>query len=82
MTYKTNNFLDKNRDFVVAEHQQLLGASRHQFVRLLFPADPDAGGAGGRAMQSSYKFSSVGSRFKKQVGGRRRRGREGPVWSQ
>ena len=69
VTYKTNNFLDKNRDFVVAEHQVLLGASAHDFVRLLFPAEAQAAGGpgGGRAMQSSYKFSSVGSRFKKQV---------------
>ncbi|GAB4821968.1 hypothetical protein N2152v2_009014 [Parachlorella kessleri] len=69
VTYKTNNFLDKNRDFVVAEHQALLGASVHDFVRLLFPAEPQAAGGpgGGRAMQSSYKFSSVGSRFKKQL---------------
>ena len=74
MTYKTDNFLTKNRDFVVAEHQQLLGASHYEFVRLLFPPDADtpADGkpaAGGRGpQQSSYKFASVGSRFKRQLG--------------
>lgn len=69
MTYKTDNFLDKNRDFVVAEHQALLGGSARPFVRALFPPEADAGAGGqggGKAMQS-YKFSSVGSRFKKQV---------------
>ena len=72
VTYKTDNFLVKNRDFVVAEHQALLGASQHEFVRALFPSDPDGGkaaAAGGRgSAQSSYKFASVGSRFKRQLG--------------
>ena len=68
VTYKTDNFLAKNRDFVVAEHQQLLGASAQAFVAALFPAEADAGAAGGgRAALSSYKFSSVGSRFKRQL---------------
>lgn len=67
VTYKTDNFLDKNRDFVVAEHQALLSASSQAFVHVLFPSEAESGSAsGGRAMQS-YKFSSVGSRFKKQV---------------
>lgn len=65
VTYKTDNFLSKNRDFVVAEHQALLGASSAPFVRGLFPPDED-GGAG--KAQSSYRFSSVGSRFKRQLG--------------
>ncbi|KAL4445379.1 hypothetical protein ABPG77_011204 [Micractinium sp. CCAP 211/92] len=65
VTYKTDNFLSKNRDFVVAEHQALLGASSEPFVRGLFPPDED-GGAG--KAQSAYRFSSVGSRFKRQLG--------------
>lgn len=40
VTYKTENFLAKNRDFVVAEHQELLGASHFPFVQGLFPPDP------------------------------------------
>lgn len=70
VTYRTDNFLSKNRDFVVAEHQALLGASTQAFVCALFPpadaADSAAGGRGGAL--SSYKFSSVGSRFKRQLG--------------
>ena len=42
VSYKTQNFLDKNRDFVVAEHQALMQASSQPFTHLLFPADPDA----------------------------------------
>ena len=40
VSYRTQNFLDKNRDFVVAEHQALMEASSQTFVHLLFPADP------------------------------------------
>ena len=40
--YETDNFLDKNKDFVVAEHQILLSGSSQPFVAQLFyePADP------------------------------------------
>ena len=41
VTYQTQNFLDKNRDFVVAEHQSLMQAAKSSFVRALFPPDPD-----------------------------------------
>eukprot|EP00887_Chlorella_sp_A99_P001914 scaffold18.g1914.t1 len=79
VTYKTDAFLDKNRDFVVAEHQALLGGSTQSFVAGLFPPDDsaDAGAPGGGRTPgprtpggalSSYKFSSVGSRFKRQLG--------------
>jgi myosin-5 len=40
VTYQTNNFLEKNKDFVVAEHQSLLQSSKHEFVQALFPSDP------------------------------------------
>lgn len=39
VTYQTENFLDKNKDFVVAEHQQLLEASKTQFIQELFVAE-------------------------------------------
>lgn len=44
VTYKTDNFLAKNRDFVVAEHQVLLQASSQSFVQALFPAEPEVNG--------------------------------------
>ncbi|RMZ56348.1 hypothetical protein APUTEX25_004705, partial [Auxenochlorella protothecoides] len=69
VTYRTQNFLAKNRDFVVAEHQALLGASGSAFVRALFPGDavPGASGTPGAGASSGYRFSSVGSQFKKQL---------------
>jgi myosin V len=71
VTYRTENFLVKNRDFIVAEHQALMAGSNQQFVKELFPSE-DAGTAagntpGGAGGGSSYKFSSVGSRFKRQL---------------
>ena len=44
VTYKTDYFLPKNRDFVVAEHQVLLQASSQTFVQLLFPSEAEANG--------------------------------------
>ncbi|KAK9836002.1 hypothetical protein WJX81_005192 [Elliptochloris bilobata] len=71
--YRTAAFLAKNRDFVVGEHQALLQASARPFVAALFPAEAEANGnapAGGRGdkVGQGYKFSSVGSRFKRQLG--------------
>jgi len=50
-------FLDKNKDYVVAEHQDLLIASKCSFVAGLFPPSPEES-------SKSSKFSSIGSRFK------------------
>jgi hypothetical protein len=58
VTYQTELFLDKNKDYVVAEHQSLLGSSTCPFVAGLFPKSADEGS------KSSYKFSSIGTRFK------------------
>ncbi|KAL5702572.1 Myosin-6 [Ranunculus cassubicifolius] len=59
VTYKTDLFLDKNKDYVVAEHQALLCASSCSFVSSLFPPLSDS--------SKSSKFSSIGSRFKLQL---------------
>ncbi|XP_018717052.1 myosin-6 [Eucalyptus grandis] len=60
VTYQTELFLDKNKDYVIAEHQALLSASQCSFVSGLFPL---------LAEESSKqsKFSSIGSRFKQQL---------------
>eukprot|EP00879_Flechtneria_rotunda_P010956 GHRR01011448.1.p1 GENE.GHRR01011448.1~~GHRR01011448.1.p1 ORF type:complete len:975 (+),score=342.76 GHRR01011448.1:784-3708(+) len=73
VTYQTDNFLDKNKDFVVAEHQQLLEKSDRQFVRQLFPAPEPAadaadGSAKGSAPHTAIKLNSVGSQSVKQLG--------------
>ncbi|XP_024022505.1 myosin-17 [Morus notabilis] len=60
VTYQANQFLDKNKDYIIAEHQDLLTASKCSFVCGLFTPLPE------EALKSS-KFSSIGSRFKLQL---------------
>ncbi|XP_012569386.1 myosin-6-like isoform X1 [Cicer arietinum] len=60
VTYQTEFFLDKNKDYVVAEHQALLYASKCSFVSGLFPPSPEES-------SKQSKFSSIGSRFKQQL---------------
>ncbi|GLT85614.1 hypothetical protein SLE2022_038000 [Rubroshorea leprosula] len=61
VTYQADTFLDKNRDYVVVEHINLLASSGCPFVAGLFPSLPE------ESSRSSYKFSSVSSRFKQQL---------------
>ncbi|KAL8258997.1 hypothetical protein R6Q59_026950 [Mikania micrantha] len=60
VTYQTELFLDKNKDYVIAEHQALLSASKSSFVASLFPTTSDES-------SKSSKFSSIGTRFKQQL---------------
>lgn len=60
VTYLADMFLDKNKDYVVAEHQDLLTASKCSFAAGLFPPSPEES-------SKSSKFSSIGSRFKLQL---------------
>ncbi|XP_031488520.1 myosin-17-like [Nymphaea colorata] len=60
VTYLADLFLDKNKDYVVAEHQALLSASQCPFVTSLFPPLPEDA-------SKSSKFSSIGARFKLQL---------------
>ncbi|KAL6563815.1 hypothetical protein OROGR_002774 [Orobanche gracilis] len=62
--YQSNQFLDKNKDYVVAEHQDLLTASKCPFVAALFPPLPEKMT---KSSTKSSKFSSIGSRFKIQL---------------
>ncbi|KAH9289968.1 hypothetical protein KI387_034085, partial [Taxus chinensis] len=57
VTYQTDLFLDKNKDYVVVEHQGLLSSSKCSFVTSLFPALPEES-------SKSSKSSSIGTRFK------------------
>ncbi|RXH73031.1 hypothetical protein DVH24_012715 [Malus domestica] len=61
VTYHTDTFLDKNRDYVVVEHCNLLSSSKCPFVVGLFGSLPE------ESSRSSYKFSSVATRFKQQL---------------
>ncbi|XP_051143189.1 myosin-6-like [Andrographis paniculata] len=60
VTYHTDLFLDKNKDYVIAEHQALLCASKCSFVSGLFPLSNEES-------SKQSKFSSIGTRFKQQL---------------
>ncbi|KAL7158252.1 hypothetical protein ABFS83_02G130000 [Erythranthe nasuta] len=60
VTYQADYFLDKNKDYVIAEHQALLTDSKCSFVANLFPQLPDE-------TSKQSKFSSIGARFKQQL---------------
>ncbi|KAK9280773.1 hypothetical protein L1049_003661 [Liquidambar formosana] len=60
VTYQTEFFLDKNKDYVVAEHQALLNGSKCSFASSLFPPLSEES-------SKTSKFSSIGSRFKQQL---------------
>jgi len=57
VTYQTELFLDKNKDYVVGEHQSLMNSSDCSFVSSLFPKSREES-------SKSSKFSSIGSQFK------------------
>ncbi|CAI0448334.1 unnamed protein product [Linum tenue] len=61
VTYQTDTFLEKNRDYVVVEHCSLLSSSKCAFVAGLYSSAPE------ESSRSSYKFSSVATRFKQQL---------------
>ncbi|XP_042027430.1 myosin-12-like [Salvia splendens] len=60
VTYQADQFLDKNKDYVIAEHQALLNDSTCSFVANLFPSLSDE-------TSKQSKFSSIGTRFKQQL---------------
>ena len=68
VTYKTDYFLPKNRDFVVAEHQNLLQASSQGFVQLLFPPEAEANG---NAVRKPTPFCHTFTGQSNCTGGRR-----------
>ncbi|KAK3138149.1 hypothetical protein QOZ80_5AG0365180 [Eleusine coracana subsp. coracana] len=59
VTYQSDHFLDKNRDYVVLEHQELLNASKCSFVSGLFPLVPEE--------NTKASKSSIATRFKSQL---------------
>ncbi|KAK9732887.1 hypothetical protein RND81_04G029800 [Saponaria officinalis] len=62
--YQSDQFLDKNKDYVVPEHQDLLTSSRCSFIAGLFPPVAEETT---KSSNKSTKFSSIGSRFKVQL---------------
>jgi len=65
VTYESESFLDKNKDFVVQQHEELLSKSERPMVAEMFvyPNDPSS-----NRNTSSTKLSSVSARFKSQLG--------------
>uniref|UniRef100_A0A0E0PQH6 Myosin motor domain-containing protein n=1 Tax=Oryza rufipogon TaxID=4529 RepID=A0A0E0PQH6_ORYRU len=59
VTYQSDHFLDKNRDYVVVEHQELLNASTCSFVSGLFPSVQEE--------NTKSSKSSIANRFKGQL---------------
>ncbi|KNA15731.1 hypothetical protein SOVF_095540 [Spinacia oleracea] len=62
--YQSDQFLDKNKDYMVPEHQDLVTSSKCPFVAGLFPpVDEETP----KSSNKSSKFSSIASRFKSQL---------------
>ncbi|GBG65534.1 hypothetical protein CBR_g51126 [Chara braunii] len=67
VTYSADLFLEKNRDYVIDEHRQLMHASTCAFVANLFPPPEEVRSAGKHGAKGGSSFSSIGSRFKLQL---------------
>ena len=65
VTYESDSFLDKNKDFVIQEHVEILASSSHKGLTDMFSATSTEQS---ERSKSSTKFSSVSARFKKQLG--------------
>jgi hypothetical protein len=68
VTYQTDHMLEKNRDFVVAEHQALLAASALPLARALFPDAADAPGAALAAAAAAPAPPAPGGRLRPAIG--------------
>lgn len=58
--YQSEQFLDKNKDYVVPEHQDMLSSSKCSFVADLFPPLSEE-------TAKSSKFASIGARFRVSI---------------
>lgn len=75
VSYSLDNFLDKNKDYVVAEHASLLSGAGCQLLADLFGEGESAGAAGagaGGGLQNGRTVSFIhmgGERERERVGG-------------
>ena len=73
VTYETDNFLEKNKDYVIAEHKNMLVSSEYEFVSTLFKENEEEekkkeeASKGRRKSVSAFKFASLGNTFKGQL---------------
>eukprot|EP01117_Protostelium_nocturnum_P017407 TRINITY_DN7085_c1_g5_i3.p1 TRINITY_DN7085_c1_g5~~TRINITY_DN7085_c1_g5_i3.p1 ORF type:complete len:1433 (-),score=309.06 TRINITY_DN7085_c1_g5_i3:27-4325(-) len=73
VTYDTDSFIDKNKDFIVPEHISIMESSKNSFIKNLFAnfwkkttvsTSGKGPGAGGN---KSSQFISVGSQFRESL---------------
>lgn len=77
VSYSTEALLDKNRDFVIAEHAGLMAKSSSLLLQELFNPDRtvegggvgDGGDGSQNKRRSAFMLSSVGARFRRQLAG-------------
>ena len=72
VTYETDNFLEKNKDYVIAEHKNILASSDYDFVSSLFKEkesekEKEEATKGRRKSVSAFRFASLGNTFKGQL---------------
>ena len=67
VTHESENFLDKNKDFFIQEHEDILARGSHEELKSMFASSGDETDGSNRS-KSSTKFKSVSARFKKQLG--------------
>ncbi len=67
VTYDTEAFLEKNKDYVIPEQLALLNKSDLLFVKTLIKAVVQ--NQQQQTSQSNYKFTSVGAQFATSLGG-------------
>ena len=72
VTYETDNFLEKNKDYVIADHKSMLASSEYHFVASLFKdkkedKQKEEASKGRRKSVSAFRFASLGNTFKGQL---------------
>jgi len=72
VVYDTSTFLEKNKDFTIAEHSLIMQSSSNAFMSNLYPAEKQqeqaSSGPGGKK-KSGFTFKSLGSTFCQQLDG-------------
>lgn len=68
VTYDTEEFLDKNKDFVIPEQMTLLQKCKNTFIQMLVKGNAPQSKDSKDGQQSNFKFTSVGSQFSTSLG--------------
>ena len=65
--YSTDQLLEKNKDYVVAENAALVASSASAFVRGLLVVPAEDGAEPTMQRRNAFKLNSVGAQFRTQV---------------